>query len=111
MAAMNRRVQDRVRQRLANLRRNRLILDRTNPLKVLSGDQILERYVFYHRQVRDAPFQVAATGAEGASRPEFLCHRDISDHTGRHRENTQIHGVAVYPTGDARPDCTSHRRS
>ena len=46
MAAMNRRVQDRVRQRLANLRRNRLILDRTNPLEVLSGDQIFERYRF-----------------------------------------------------------------
>ena len=43
---MNRRVQDRVRQRLANLRRNRLILDRTNPLEVLSGDQIFERYRF-----------------------------------------------------------------
>ena len=57
--------------------------------------------------MRDAPFQVAATGAEGASRSEFLCHRDISDHTGRHRENTQIHGVAVYPTGDARPHCTT----
>ena len=78
------------------------------PSSVLSVER---RRLVEVREVRDAPFQVAATGAEGASRPEFLCHRDISDHTGRHRENTQIHGVAVYPTGDARPDCTSHRRS
>ena len=87
---------------------------------MLSADQIFERYCFLPdtivsiiRQLErvkdslrcaDAPLKVAATGAEGASRSEFLCHRDVSNYTGRHREDTQIHCVAVYPTGDTRFD-------